>query len=217
LFILGIIGIVIWLMVRNRRQKHLKQPEIIPPVITKPAWQLALDELSALQALQLPEKQEFIVFHFRLSDIMKQYLEAELGFNAKEMTTREIRQHFNLAEQHADAAKGQVLCSGLPTPTPNSLPNCATSINVEQHADAAKTQATANSLIPQDRYPALHSILPAEQKALIQWLEKNDRVKFAKYVPDTETCYQSLDWAMQWFKLQSLNASANAGQTHSHA
>lgn len=61
----------------------------------RPNWKKALDALTQLKAEQLPQKGEFITHYFRLSEIMKLFLEAEYKFSANEMTTREIRQHLH--------------------------------------------------------------------------------------------------------------------------
>jgi len=62
-------------------------------VDSRPNWKKALEDLYLLNHEKLPDKGEFIVFHYRLSEIMKVYLESEYGFPANEMTTMEIKRY----------------------------------------------------------------------------------------------------------------------------
>lgn len=94
LIILAIL-VILFLLWRKYRKK--KVVEVLPePVYVDPRTHLekALDALYELKQQNLPHSGEFIAYHFRLSEIMKQYLEAEFGFSANEMTTKEIKQYF---------------------------------------------------------------------------------------------------------------------------
>jgi len=84
----------ILLLRKYRKKKEEMQFEPLSKQDNRPNWKKALDALNALEEEKLPEKGEFIHYHYRLSEIMKLYLEAEYKFSANEMTTREIRQHF---------------------------------------------------------------------------------------------------------------------------
>jgi hypothetical protein len=85
----------IYLIIRKyRKKKEEIQPAIPEFVDTRSHIQKALDALYELKQENLPRRGEFIAYYFRLSEIMKLYLEAELHFSANEMTTREIRQYF---------------------------------------------------------------------------------------------------------------------------
>ena len=59
------------------------------PLILQP-WELALQNLDRLLALQLLQKGEGVEFHFRLAQILRQYLQQVYRLPALEMTTREI-------------------------------------------------------------------------------------------------------------------------------
>jgi hypothetical protein len=124
----------------------------------RPNWKKALEELHALNQENLPAKGEFIAFHFRLSEIMKQFLEDDYGFSAKEMTSREIR-HYLRQQKHLDAS---------------------------------------------------------ENRALTDWLDGCDLVKFAKQVPSVEACGERLDWFFRWLMQKRTVAEQNAGEKPSH-
>jgi hypothetical protein len=55
----------------------------------RPAWELALAKLEALIESKSWE-QDVVQYHFELSGILREFLEATYRFNALEMTTREI-------------------------------------------------------------------------------------------------------------------------------
>lgn len=94
IIIAGLILLV--LLIRKFRRKIVAEhtAEAVQPD-SRPNWKKALDALRELKAEQLPAKGEFIIYYFRLSELMKLFLEAEYKFSANEMTTREIRQHLH--------------------------------------------------------------------------------------------------------------------------
>ncbi len=75
---------------RKKKVSQAAKPETQPLTKVLPPWQLALQELEALVAENLLEKAEVILYHFRLSQILRGFLEATQGFPALEMTTREV-------------------------------------------------------------------------------------------------------------------------------
>ncbi len=84
---------LLWYL-RQRRKKQSEQRRTAPALIdSRPNWKRALEDLYELNQKKLPQQGEFIAYYFRLSEIMKVYLESEYGFPANEMTTREIRHH----------------------------------------------------------------------------------------------------------------------------
>ncbi|MFO7660730.1 MAG: hypothetical protein R6V77_07440 [Candidatus Cloacimonadaceae bacterium] len=95
-FLLIAVLILLILLIRKFRRKIAVEQaaETVQPD-NRPNWKKALDALQDLKAEQLPAKGEYIIYYFRLSEIMKLFLEAEYKFSANEMTTREIRQHLN--------------------------------------------------------------------------------------------------------------------------
>ncbi len=59
----------------------------------RPSWWIAMEALSRLIAEGLLEQGRFVEFHYRLSLILRLFLELEHHFPAMEMTTSEIRDH----------------------------------------------------------------------------------------------------------------------------
>ncbi|MBP7117281.1 MAG: hypothetical protein KBB33_02955 [Candidatus Cloacimonetes bacterium] len=94
-----IIGLVcltlaVWLLM-TARPKKAKIPVPVaekpgPLPIPIPAWKKALAALDALQQSALAET-DLLEYHYRLSQILRSYLEDNYRFNAMEMTTSEIR------------------------------------------------------------------------------------------------------------------------------
>ncbi len=93
LLLLALIIVIILLIRKYRKKPEQAIIKAIEPIDSRTNRERAVDALIALKTEKLPEYGEFIVYHFRLSEIMKLYLEAEYGFSANEMTTREIKLH----------------------------------------------------------------------------------------------------------------------------
>lgn len=92
-------------LLRNKRKLKIKRvspPELVVPKaiadIEIPAWKKALEELELLIAAHLIEKGELVLYHFRLSEILRKFLESRYKFPALEMTTSEINAFFS--KQH---------------------------------------------------------------------------------------------------------------------
>lgn len=83
LFAAGIIaGIIIWRRRKNRELEEIKN--------LKPPHVAAEEEIKKLQSSNLFEKGRYKEFYFRLSEIIRQYIEKIRGFPAAEFTTEEI-------------------------------------------------------------------------------------------------------------------------------
>ncbi len=91
LFVLLIISFVLL------SRKRAAQPEPVPveaPAEVKippPAWKLALQKLDELLAEELVAQGETVLHHYRLSMILREFLESKYRFSAVEMTTSEIK------------------------------------------------------------------------------------------------------------------------------
>lgn len=84
--------VILFLWWKKHRQKKDLQAITEPAVIDeRPNWKKALDALYELKEENLPNQGEFVQYHYRLSEIMKLYLESEYQFYANEMTTKEIK------------------------------------------------------------------------------------------------------------------------------
>ena len=82
-----------WKQPEKPKRKYIAQPEIKEPVI--PAWEKALKALDELLTEDLLDKGETVLYHFRLSNILRAFLEETYNFPALEMTGREIAVSLN--------------------------------------------------------------------------------------------------------------------------
>jgi len=94
--LLGLIclGIAIYLLIKAMQKPAQARPVSLPkatPVAPPiPAWKKALVKLEELRLSGLAER-DILAYHYRLSAILREYLEEQYRFNAMEMTTSEIR------------------------------------------------------------------------------------------------------------------------------
>ncbi len=81
-----------FLLLRRRKSKPKSESKIIsePAKPVVPAWQQAIMELEQLLSEGWLAKGETILFHYRLSQVLRAFLEKEYAFPALEMTTREL-------------------------------------------------------------------------------------------------------------------------------
>ena len=86
--LLALAAAAVWLYRRWRRRSR---PETGAPARPpRPAHEVALEALAALEAEGLIERGEIKTWHIRLSDILRVYLEGRFGLDAMEMTTGEV-------------------------------------------------------------------------------------------------------------------------------
>lgn len=95
LFILAVIiaGIVFLVRQLKRRQKMESAPIIVDD---RPPYQIVLAALQNLKQEKLLEKGDFLQFHFRLSLLLRLFIELQFKVNAVEMTSSEIRNNLLL-------------------------------------------------------------------------------------------------------------------------
>jgi hypothetical protein len=79
---------LIFLAVRFWRRRPRRSPERITP--SRPAHEVALDALAALEAKGLPHQGRFKIFHLELSEILRRYLGERYGMLAMDMTSSEL-------------------------------------------------------------------------------------------------------------------------------
>ena len=85
----ALIGLVAGLVYAMRRRRR-----VIPAAPPRPAWELARDELEALEARGLIAAGDARTYCFELSEIFRRYLERRFLFPALEETTEEILASF---------------------------------------------------------------------------------------------------------------------------
>lgn len=90
LLLIAVLLAVLLIRKRHFKPKNTAKPASEPVPIRTPAWQKAIEELEQLLSSDLLGKGELILFHFRLSQVLRAFLESEYDFPALEMTTREL-------------------------------------------------------------------------------------------------------------------------------
>ncbi len=90
LLLIAVLLAVLLIRKRHLKPKNTVKPASEPVPIQTPAWQKAIEELEQLLSSDLLGKGELILFHFRLSQVLRAFLENEYDFPALEMTTREL-------------------------------------------------------------------------------------------------------------------------------
>jgi len=85
-----IIVLTIFLIASRPKKAKVEAPKPAPKEEVVPAWELALRELSALEASGLLVAGDWNKVYFRFSEILRGFLERNYRFAALEMTTREI-------------------------------------------------------------------------------------------------------------------------------
>jgi hypothetical protein len=69
-----------------------RKPATPAPVVdTRPIYQVALDELDRVEALDLPAQGSFKAHYTQVADILRRYLQGTFGLPAMDQTTAEIR------------------------------------------------------------------------------------------------------------------------------
>ncbi len=74
-----------------------KTPKPPPP---RPAWEVAMEQLDALEAEGLLERKDYELYLDRASDTLREYLGARYGFEGLESTTREILRQLEQKAPH---------------------------------------------------------------------------------------------------------------------
>ncbi len=93
LLLLLIILVAYLLLTKAKKQAPLPKPVTPPLAPPKPAWEIALQALQELLQRGLPEREDAVLFHYQLSDILRSFLEATYRFPAMEMTVSEITRY----------------------------------------------------------------------------------------------------------------------------
>lgn len=87
-----LLGLILFLVLRLRRRKE--KPVVVPKVVrTLSPREWALQEMEILDRAGLVERGQFRKYFFRLSEIIRQYLQDEAEIPAVDATTEEIRPH----------------------------------------------------------------------------------------------------------------------------
>jgi hypothetical protein len=90
--LLIILSIIFYYIIKKRKKKPLVVEEKVEEII--PAHIIALEELQKLRDEKLWQVGKYKLFHIRLSDTVRIYIEKRFGINAPEQTTYETLQNF---------------------------------------------------------------------------------------------------------------------------
>jgi len=96
LAILGIAGFLYWQKISTEK----------PPVVQLRPEEIALQELERLLAENLLVRGEVKLFHLRISDILRHYIENRFGTKAPERTTEEFLSELSVARSHKNSLLG---------------------------------------------------------------------------------------------------------------
>jgi len=86
---LAVVIFLVWYL-RRFFKKEIIEEEELEIIDARPAYIIALEVLKKLKKRKLLEKGDFLNFHFRLSYILRLFIELQFKINAVEMTTSEI-------------------------------------------------------------------------------------------------------------------------------
>lgn len=98
--------VLAWVLRIMRRRRVV---EALPPAPTRPAWEVAMEALDALEDADLLGQGEHLLFHMRLSEILRAYIGARFGFLAPEMTTSEISAWLRARPEEAGTYREEIV------------------------------------------------------------------------------------------------------------
>lgn len=81
---------ILWVLARRLRPKRREAPRPAPGLPPRPAHEVALEALAALERAQLLELGQVKEYHIEASDILRTYAGTRFGVDALEMTTHEV-------------------------------------------------------------------------------------------------------------------------------
>ncbi len=85
ILVLGVIGAIIYLIIRKNRQGYFFTP---PPVL--PAHVRAVESLDKIKAEKIWQQERYKEFYTQLTDVLRRYISERFGINSLEMTSGEI-------------------------------------------------------------------------------------------------------------------------------
>lgn len=97
--------IALILLLYRKRKVALEAETPVPAAEQKvpdPAWKTALQKLEELIAEGLIDRGDYILHHYRLSMLLREFLESKYRFSAVEMTVSEIRRALNRVKVEKD-------------------------------------------------------------------------------------------------------------------
>lgn len=84
-------GIIVYLLVRYKDQKPIIRQIFVKPKL--PPHQEAMKEIESIKAEGVRLQEDPKAYYTKLTDVLRNYIRERYGFNAREMTSREIIDH----------------------------------------------------------------------------------------------------------------------------
>lgn len=85
-----LLGLLIWYLIR--RAKNKPQKDNLPPLVILPPHEKAMQDLKNLEEQKLWQNQQEKAYHTQLTDIVRNYLEAQFEMDCFDKTSNEIMQ-----------------------------------------------------------------------------------------------------------------------------
>jgi len=90
------------ILLARRYLKKLQHQQYVIPTDTRPAWQKAMELLTAFKQKHYLEDGQYLDYYFDLSIIFRYFIEWQYNIKAVEMTTYEIKQSLNEMDKKRD-------------------------------------------------------------------------------------------------------------------
>jgi hypothetical protein len=94
-----LVGLFLWW---RWRRKRLEEGE---PVDLRPPWEIAFEKLALLKQEELPQKQEYKEYYFRLTELAREYVGRVYRINVLDMTTEEFVGRVNELDMPDDSSE----------------------------------------------------------------------------------------------------------------
>jgi hypothetical protein len=153
-----------WLV---KRWLDARRRAAMPVVDTRPAHVIALEKLELLDREHLPEQGLAKAYYFRLSEIVRDYLERRYSFGALEMTSDEIRTHLAVAEAAARSGARGTADAAVTAEGRRAVEAFLDETDLVKFADFAPTESAAETvmraargIIALTRAPDVSSVAP---------------------------------------------------------
>ncbi len=160
-----------WWWWRRRRPRGGDAPEAPAP----PPWELALSELDRLRGADISDLRALRRYHFRLSSVVRAYVEGRFGLNATDLTTEEI-------------------LARLPPLGASRTPGSASDGTSREASRRHQGLAAAGD--PDSLSDGLCELDPARTLQLKRFLLATDQVKFASHLPEREEVERTFERAV---------------------
>ncbi|MDO9577203.1 MAG: hypothetical protein Q7J16_04910 [Candidatus Cloacimonadales bacterium] len=145
---LSIAGVIFLVRYLKNRKGNILAPIIVD---NRPPYLIVLELLEKLKQEKLLEKGHFLQYHFRLSLLLRLFIELQFKVNAVEMTTSEIRNYLSLDDFHEKSQIMDFLTFADKVKFAKFIPTTAESESalnwLEQYLQSYKAKADVNQKV----------------------------------------------------------------------